>query len=134
VAAVHAVGLFALQVALRGGVPGRYVLPSMLLLVTATVALLRPRSWTGGTSWRGPEGFGYAPIVVLATLLTVVAIGNYRRDHVWRTTSVPSWTKQVTANTALCKADPGLKAVTFRSGPASKRAWGAFAVSCDRLR
>jgi hypothetical protein len=134
VAAVHAVGIFALQIAIRGAVPGRYLLPSLLLLVTATVALLRPRSWTGGTSWRGPEGFGYIPIVVLATLLTVVAIANYRHDHQWRTTSVPSWTKQVTANTALCKADPSLKAVTFRSGPASKRMWGAFAVPCSRLR
>ncbi|MGN9914561.1 hypothetical protein ACTMTJ_44220 [Phytohabitans sp. LJ34] len=134
VAGVHALGLFAVQVALRGGVPGRYVLPSLLLLVTATVALLIPRSWAGGTSWRGPEGFAYVPIVVLATLLTVVAIGNYRHDHIWRTTSVPSWSKQVTANTAACKADPALKAVTFRSGPANKRAWGAFAVPCSRLR
>jgi hypothetical protein len=99
-----------------------------------TVALLRPRSWTGGTSWTGPEGFGNVPIVVLATLLAVVAIGNYRHDHLWRTTSVPSWSKQVAANTATCKADPGLKTVPFRSGPASKRAWGSFAVPCSRLR
>jgi hypothetical protein len=134
VAAVHAVGLFAVQVALRGAVPGRYLLPSLLLLVTATVALLRPRSWTGGTSWRGPEGFGNVPIVALATLLTVVAVSNYRHDHIWRTTDVPSWTRQVTANTAACKADPALDAVMFRSGPESKRAWGTFAVPCNRLR
>ncbi|MDQ7910853.1 hypothetical protein RB614_40810 [Phytohabitans sp. ZYX-F-186] len=134
VAAVHAVGLFALQIAMRGGVPGRYLLPSLLLLVAGTVALLRPRSWTGGTSWWGPEGFGTVPIVALATLLTVVAIANYRHDHIWRTTSVPSWSKQVTANAALCRADPDLKAVVFRSGPASKRMWGSFAVPCSRLR
>jgi hypothetical protein len=134
VAAVHAVGLFAVQVALRGGVPGRYLLPSLLLLITTTVALLRPRSWTGGTSWRGPDGFGTVPIVVLATVLTVVAIGNYRHDHVWRTTDVPSWTRQATANTAVCKADPALAEVTFRSGPESKRAWGTFTVPCNRLR
>ncbi|GAA4473330.1 hypothetical protein [Phytohabitans houttuyneae] len=133
-ASVHAVGIFALQIALRGAVPGRYLLPSLLLLVTATVALLRPSSWTSGPSWRGPEGFGNVPIVALATLLTVVAFANYRHDHQWRTTSVPSWSKQVTANTAVCKADPDLKAVTFRSGPASKRMWGAFAVPCSRLR
>ncbi|BCB89120.1 hypothetical protein Psuf_064330 [Phytohabitans suffuscus] len=134
VAGVHALGLFAVQVAMRGGVPGRYLLPSLLLLVTATVALLLPSTWTGATSCRGPEGFGNVPIVVLATLLTVVAVANYRHDHIWRTTSVPSWSKQVAANEALCAADPSLKAVTFRSGPASKRMWGSFAVPCSRLR
>lgn len=134
VAAVHALGIFALQIALIGRVPGRYLLPSTLLLVTVTVALLLPRSWTAGTSWTGREGFGTVPIVALATLLTVVAIANYRLDHVYRTTGVPSWSKQVTANTALCKADPSLKAVAFRSGPPNKRMWGSFAVPCSRLR
>jgi hypothetical protein len=134
IAAAYAVALFALQIALIGRVPGRYLLPSMLLLVTTVIALLLPRSWDGGTSWTGPEGFGTVPIVVLATLLAVVALANYRLDHVYRTPGVPSWSKQVTANTEKCRQDPALPAVTFQSGPLSKRAWGAFPVPCDRLR
>ncbi|MEJ3750215.1 hypothetical protein WEI85_44020 [Actinomycetes bacterium KLBMP 9797] len=134
VAALHALGIFGLQIALLGHVPGRYLVPSTLLLVTTAIALLRPWSWTSGFSWKGRNGLGAAPIVALASLLTVVSIANYRTTHIWRTPDVPGWRGQVVANREKCTADPTLPAVTFRSGPADKKAWGTFDLPCPRLR
>jgi hypothetical protein len=133
VAAAHALGIFGLQIALLGRVPGRYLVPSMLLLVTAVVALLQPLAWNGGLSLRSPDGVGAVPIVVLATLLTVVSIANYRTTHIWRNPGVPSWSGQVTANRAKCQAEPALDKVVFRSGPRGK-VWATLKVPCARLR
>jgi len=130
------VGLFAEEIVAMGKVPYRYLVAPAALLVTAAVALLRPRDAAppgDGDPAGRPRLVAYAPVAALLVLLVSVALVNYRVPHKTRTPFTPSWTAQVSQRAAECRADPGLASVIVLSGP-ERMPYGKVNVPCGRLR
>ena len=144
VAAVHSVGLFAIEVMGFGYdsksylvpetaliVTDRYLVPACLLLIVTFVALLRPDGRLGRDPATWPANAW--PILMYATLLAVTCVANYRHDNP-RSHSV-AWTGAVAKARAECLADPAKSTVEAHVG---SRMWGNYwpmiVIPCERLR
>ncbi|GGM48990.1 hypothetical protein ACFFX1_23225 [Dactylosporangium sucinum] len=111
----------AVQLAAHGGPEDRYLVLVALPNIAAAVCLLLP---TGAET-------GRTPLVVFATLLSVVFAANLRvpgpRD------GIPEWGPTVAAARAECRAAPGLTWVTVHIAQWPEIGWQAV-LPCDRLR
>lgn len=113
----------AVQLAAHGTPEGRYLVLITLPNIAAAVALLRPVPWNGRLV--------AMPLVVFATLLTVVCAANLRvagpRD------GIPAWDGLVAQARAECHVQPGLTWVTVHIAQWPVIGWQAV-LPCARLR
>ena len=101
----------------------RYVIAPALLVYTALVALLRPRSREGSS--RARAAFGWLPVAGLAVLLAVAVTLNFRVTN--GRTSSPPWTSVVARATAAC-AHPGVTSYLY------SHEWWQVTIPCSRVR
>jgi hypothetical protein len=134
VAGVFSVGVFIEEMLINMAVvQSRYVIAPALLLLTALVALLRPRQVPAasgaGTTRRWLPSVGTAvrwlPVTGLAVLLAVAVTLNFRVTN-GRTTS-PAWTSVVASATSACASTPHITAYTF------VHEWWWVTIPCDKV-
>jgi hypothetical protein len=117
----------AVQLAAHGAPEDRYLVLITLPNIAAAVALVRPRSVPAG----GDGRLVTMPLVVLATLLTVVCAANLRvagpRD------GIPAWSGLVVQARAECHVQPGLTRVTVHIAQWPAIGWEVV-LPCARLR
>ncbi|GIH10485.1 hypothetical protein Rhe02_85520 [Rhizocola hellebori] len=123
VAGAHSVGLACITVMANGMATQRYLLPVQMLLFTALVALLIPKS---GVTSLGTK----APLILLACLVMVLGAINYRHYDTWRNKS-PLWTQEVRKAFLSCAATER-REVIIRSGPAPY--YSLVTVPCHLFR
>ena len=134
VAAVFSVGIFIEEMLINMAVvQSRYVIAPALLLLTAIVALLRPRQvpaasgvsttrrWLPSVS----TAVRWLPVTGLAVLLAVAVTLNFRATN-GRTTS-PAWTSVVASATTACASTPHITAYTF------VHEWWWVTIPCDKV-
>jgi len=126
----NALAIFAAEAVAMGSVPDRYLVAPMLLLVSTVVAVLRPRAAPPGPR---PRVVAFAPVAVFAALMMVVAFANYRVEYPRRTLWVKSWTAQVSAGAAQCRAEPARRTVVVLSGK-YYMPYARVTIPCRRLR
>jgi hypothetical protein len=113
----------------------RYVIAPALLLYTAIVAMLRPRSVAHAPgavvtdTTAAPSGpwrtvTGWAPVTVFAVLLAVVCGFNFRVTN--NRSESPPWTAVVAAATHRCMK-PGMADYDYR------HAWWQVKIPCSRV-
>jgi hypothetical protein len=124
VAAVFSVGIFIEEMLINMAVvQSRYVIAPALLLLTALVALLRPRQVPAAT--RVSTAVRWLPVAGLAVLLAVAVTLNFRVTN-GRTTS-PAWTSVVASATSACASTPHITAYTF------VHEWWWVTIPCDKV-
>jgi hypothetical protein len=134
VAGVFSVGVFIEEMLINMAVvQSRYVIAPALLLLTALVALLRPRQvpaasgvsttvrWLPSVS----TAVRWLPVTGLAVLLAVAVTLNFRVTN-GRTTS-PAWTSVVASATSACASTPHITAYTF------VHEWWWVTIPCDKV-
>ncbi len=124
VAAVFSVGIFIEEMLINMPVvQSRYVIAPALLLLTALVALLRPREVPAASTVS--RAVRWLPVAGLAMLLVVAVTLNFRVTN-GRTTS-PAWTSVVASATRACASTPHITAYTF------VHEWWWVTIPCDKV-
>ena len=132
---MFSVGIFIEEMLINMAVvQSRYVIAPALLLLTALVALLRPRqvpatSDVSTTARRLPSVstmVRWLPVTGLAVLLAVAVTLNFSVTN-GRTTS-PAWTSVVASATSACASSPHITAYTF------VHEWWWVTIPCDKVR
>jgi hypothetical protein len=103
----------------------RYVIAPALLLYTAIVAMLRPKSAAESQRRPGPAVVTWIPVTAFALLLAVVVGFNFRVIN--NRSESPPWTAVVAAATNTCQ-QPGMVDYDYR------HAWWRLQIPCTRVR
>jgi hypothetical protein len=103
----------------------RYVIAPALLLYTAIIAMLRPKSAAESSRRPWPAVATWIPVTVFALLLAVVVGFNFRVIN--NRSESPPWTAVVAAATQTCK-QAGMVDYDYR------HAWWRLQIPCRRVR